>query len=337
MSCDRCEEAVREGSRFCPYCGEVLGPEKAKPKLDFDLVIKIVTPILIITLIAEFLCMWTGIPTVLDWIDGRNYSVFIVAPGIIRLFYIDGIALDLYWFIIVAAITASVAILLWEFYKVVKKPEPERSADFKKSSMYWLVMLFCVDLLISMALGLATSNGDVPDFDTGRTGKALFEFANAAFWEETCTRVLYIGVPMAVAALICKKEKAWKYIFGGFGFSRLGLVLLVIASFVFGYAHMSGWGWWKVLPTFIAGLIMGYLYMRFGLHVAIVNHFITDYLSTLMGSPLAYIEITFVVVVVLAGLVCLPVTALKLFRSKDDIMTLPTIMPEAHESFFFKR
>ncbi len=337
MSCDRCEEAARAGSRFCPYCGEVLGPEKAKPKPDFDLVIKIVTPILIITLIAEFLCMWTGIPTVLDWIDGYSYNVFIVAPGIIRLFYIDGIALDLYWFIIVAAITASVAILLWEFYKVVKKPEPERSADFKKSSMYWLVMLFCVDLLISMALGLATSNGDVPDFDTGRTGRALFQFANAAFWEEMCTRVLYIGVPMAVAALVCKKEKAWKYIFGGFGFSRLGLVLLVIASFVFGYAHMSGWGWWKVAPTFIAGLIMGYLYMRFGLHVAIVNHFITDYLSTLIGSPLAYIEATFVVVTILAGFVCLPMTALKLIRSKDDVMTLPTIMPEDHESFFFKR
>ncbi len=337
MSCERCEEAAREGSKFCPYCGEPLGQQPGKKGFDFDILIKIVTPILLITLIAEFLTMWAGIPTALDWLDGRKYSVFIVAPGIVKLFYINGIALDLYWFIIVAAITASVAILLWEFHKVVKKPEPERSADFKKSSMYWLVMLFCADMLISMVVGLAISNGNVPDFETGFSGEALFEFANAAFWEEICTRVLYIGVPMAIVALICKKEKAWKYIFGGFGFSRLGLVLLVIASFVFGYAHMSGWGWWKVIPTFIGGMMMGYLYMRFGLHVAIVNHFITDYLSTLMGSPLVLIEGVFVIVVILAGFVCLPMVIAKLFKSKDEIKALPDYLPEPHESFFFKR
>ncbi len=337
MSCERCEEAAEEGNKFCPYCGEVLSPEPVKKRFDFDVVIKIVTPILLITLIAEFLTMWVGIPAVLDWIGGHRYSVFILAPGIIRLFYINGIALDLYWFIIVAAITASVAILLWEFRNVVEKPEPERSADFKKSSMYWLVMLFCADLLISMVIGLTMSNGSVPDFETGFNGEALFEFANAAFWEEICTRVLYIGVPMAVVALICKKEKAWKYIFGGFGFSRLGLVLLVIASFVFGYAHMSGWGWWKVLPTFIGGLMMGYLYMRFGLHVAIVNHFITDYLSTLMGSPLVIIELVFVWAVILAGIVCIPMIVAKLFKSKDEIKALPNFIPEAQDSFFFKR
>ncbi len=337
MSCERCEEAAKEGNKFCPYCGEVLSPEPVKKRFDFDLVIKIVTPILLITLIAEFLTMWVGIPAVLDWIGGHRYSVFILAPGIIRLFYINGITLDLYWFIIVAAITASVAILLWEFRNVVEKPEPERSADFKKSSMYWLVMLFCADMLISMVIGLTMSNGSVPDFETGFNGESLFEFANAAFWEEICTRVLYIGVPMAVVALICKKEKAWKYIFGGFGFSRLGLVLLVIASFVFGYAHMSGWGWWKVLPTFIGGLMMGYLYMRFGLHVAIVNHFITDYLSTLMGSPLVIIEMVFVWAVILAGIVCIPMIVAKLFKSKDEIKALPNFIPEAQDSFFFKR
>ena len=337
MSCERCGEAASEGYRFCPYCGEALSPEQDRRGLDFDLVIKIVTPILLVALIVEFLTMWVGVPTVLDWLDGRKYSVFIIAPGIIKLFYINGIALDLYWFIIVAAITASVAILLWEFYKVVEKPEPGRSVDFKKSSMYWLVMLFCADMLISMVVGLAISNGNVPDFDTGFSGEALFAFANAAFWEEICTRVLYIGVPMAIVALICKKEKAWKYIFGGFGFSRLGLVLLVIASFVFGYAHMSGWGWWKVIPIFIGGMMMGYLYMRFGLHVAIVNHFITDYLTTLMGSPLVAIEMLFVFAVILAGFVCIPMVVAKLFKSKDAIKALPNYIPEAHESFFFKR
>ena len=88
-------------------------------------------------------------------------------------------------------------------------------------------------------------------------------------------------MPLLLIAIATNKVKDPKHYIlgGGFQFGKAELVLLVFSSLMFGIAHSFNWDLFKVLPAFIAGLAMGYLFLKFGLYAAIMFHFFTDYLS----------------------------------------------------------
>jgi membrane protease YdiL (CAAX protease family) len=69
---------------------------------------------------------------------------------------------------------------------------------------------------------------------------------------------------------------------GGFGMSKIAIILIIISGIIFGLAHYPGWDdqVWKVASAAIGGIFFGYLFVRFGLYAAIFMHFITDYLSS---------------------------------------------------------
>jgi len=76
----------------------------------------------------------------------------------------------------------------------------------------------------------------------------------------------------------------WGYLLGGgFRIGPLEAFFLVGSSLMFGLAHAASWDAWKVLPTFIAGLGFGYLFLKVGIHAAILLHFSFDYLSLGQG------------------------------------------------------
>ncbi|MBP5734261.1 MAG: CPBP family intramembrane metalloprotease, partial [Candidatus Methanomethylophilaceae archaeon] len=93
--------------------------------------------------------------------------------------------------------------------------------------------------------------------------------------------ILLIGHPVVLIALFYYTEgkSSWKYLFGGFGFSRKALILIVFSAFIFGAGHLTNWGWWKFFPTFVFGLIAGYLFCKYGVYATIMLHFLTDYMS----------------------------------------------------------
>ena len=131
----------------------------------------------------------------------------------------------------------------------------------------------------------------------------LYEFANAGVYEEFAFRLLLIGLPMALGSLIVRIIEvnrgtagngsgsaarhiagAWRYLIGGVvrnDSPKEALVaawaLLFASSAVFGLAHAPSWGFWKVVPATVAGLGFGYLFLRHGIGVAILAHFINDY------------------------------------------------------------
>ena len=127
----------------------------------------------------------------------------------------------------------------------------------------------------------------------------LFDYSAASVFEEIAFRVFLIGLPMAVGALVWRLYHArgprppggprgnllgaLRYLWGGQlrkESSReallVGGLLVLGSSLLFGLAHAPGWGWWKVLPAFVAGLGMGYVFVRHGLGAAILLHFATD-------------------------------------------------------------
>src|SRR2546430_127650 len=131
----------------------------------------------------------------------------------------------------------------------------------------------------------------------------LFELANAGVYEEIIFRLLLIGLPMAVGSVVLRIMDvnrgatgngpgsagryiggAWRYLIGGV-LRRdspkealvAGWAFLFASSAIFGLAHAPGWGYWKVVPSMVAGLGFGYLFLRHGGGAAISAYFVNDY------------------------------------------------------------
>ncbi|MEM1941574.1 MAG: CPBP family intramembrane glutamic endopeptidase [Candidatus Nitrosocaldus sp.] len=63
-------------------------------------------------------------------------------------------------------------------------------------------------------------------------------------------------------------------------------MLIVASAVLFGFAHIifsTGWSYGKVTQAMLGGLILGWLYYRYGLHTAIIAHWAANYL------PLTYL------------------------------------------------
>lgn len=129
----------------------------------------------------------------------------------------------------------------------------------------------------------------------------LYDYSAASVFEEIAFRMFLIGIPMAVGAVLWRISRrgkaapsstpgrglnivsALRYLWGGqlrkdsSPEAKLVAILLVFASgLLFGLAHAPGWGWWKVLPAFVVGLGMGYVFIRHGIGASILVHFATD-------------------------------------------------------------
>lgn len=231
-----------------------------------------------------------------------------------------------YFGFIVAAIIASGAWYVWRDRKLTVRAftAPLDAVGTRLRSMsawiavgqVWLATTFFQVALIYLLLFFGTnpSSPFVPTTENAWT--LLFDYSAASVFEEIAFRAFLIGVPMAVGALIWRLAHprpavpakpggtalgALRYLWGGQlrkESSReallVGGILVLASSLLFGLAHAPGWGWWKVLPAFVAGLGMGYVYVRHGLGAAILLHFATDgslalSLEGIGGDPLTLV------------------------------------------------
>lgn len=151
-----------------------------------------------------------------------------------------------------------------------------------------------------------------------------FALANASVYEEVVARWLLIGLPLFLGGIVwgIASQKgvapgraiasAARHLVGGtvhrnspLSLVVLAITLIAISSVMFGLAHVPDWGWWKFFPATVAGLGMGYLFVRRGLLAAILFHFATDYLAALVlmtGANLGALFALGLFVIVLAGL-----------------------------------
>lgn len=109
----------------------------------------------------------------------------------------------------------------------------------------------------------------------------LYALANASVYEELIVRVLYIGLPLMAIGLATREGRPWwRYLVGGgFEFGKKELFFLFFSSAMFSAGHIFNWDAFKLAPTFVAGLALGYLFLKYGLWASIMLHFFVDYLS----------------------------------------------------------
>jgi len=225
----------------------------------------------------------------------RSTTYFEPAETILLVLKLKGPVLIVWFAVIAAAIIMSCAFLFGRGLRPLLKGGSEhlernigsllrdRDNDLIATSRTYIGALF-FSLSVVILFNLMEQPTPVPDILSERVPIwiRMVTLANASVWEEIITRVLMIGVPLSVFALMKQgKGPALKALIGGHGsVSVPAAVLIVISAALFGLAHI-GWGIWKIVPTFVMGLLFGYLYVKIGLHATIALHFLFDYSSFL--------------------------------------------------------
>jgi membrane protease YdiL (CAAX protease family) len=254
-------------------------------------------------------------------------------PPLLFLLYLSqasGPFLAYYGFIVVAILAAAVWYTLRERRLLVQAfTAPLEAIGTRLRSMsawvaiaqVWLATTSFQYILILLftLLGLQPSS---PFSQTPTNAWVLlFDYSAASVFEEIAFRAFLIGAPMALAAVVWRLAHpnrigarrsvlgALRYLWGGqlrresSREAQLAAAILVLFSGVlFGLAHAPGWGWWKVLPALVAGLGMGYVFVRHGIGAAILVHFATDGSLALMLEGIGGDALTLVTDLLLLGL-----------------------------------
>jgi len=171
--------------------------------------------------------------------------------------------------------------------------------------------VFFFDYVYAIIVILSGTSPNIPPFDELPRWYQFFIFARASVWEEITARTLLCGLPLMVAYILAHGTRPPRagaplapqpyghrsltlmeylrsrttrglkgYIIGGgFKIGPLEAFFIVGSALMFGLAHVPGWDIWKLLPTFIAGLGFAYLFLKVGIHAAILLHFSFDYLD----------------------------------------------------------
>ncbi|MFQ5838645.1 MAG: type II CAAX prenyl endopeptidase Rce1 family protein [Thermoplasmata archaeon] len=224
----------------------------------------------------------------------------------------------LIWFMVVLAALVGVYLYLILFYGRITYRDatlPVSKVSTKVRSESTLIMvgqifmavLFFQTLYIILFLPLIGIDPKPPSIvEELPQWYNLYSLVNAAVWEEVATRLLLIGIPLTLGSLAFRVSQtlsgralrsggtvhflagSFKYILGGQidGSSPvlvkiLGTVLVLISALLFGYAHVPSWGAWKFVDASVAGLALGYLFIRKGLVASILLHFSVNSLGVL--------------------------------------------------------
>jgi hypothetical protein len=337
--CSRCNEYEAEGFAFCGGCGNNLkgfdGPvprsaEPEPPKYSFlTIILSVVCVFVLFIALFEALALVVNSGDVFNFLSDKTSGFFMLLPFPEVVFSLQELALQLYWMIIVFIILSCVATTIMKFASAAKKPGGIAKHDnVEKTSAFWTGVFISAMIFINFVVVFVTLmlGSDVTTPDFGDKLEQMFLLADAAFWEEIVTRLLYIGVPMAIISLaVTKRIESLKCVFGGFEMSTAAVVLIVISSAIFGMAHYGGWDdqAWKVLTSGIMGAFLGYVFVRFGLYASILLHFITNYLSSFDWMGIGGFEVAVTLCLLAAGAVASYYLLRRIVDSREAIKSLP--------------
>ena len=342
MPCDRCSECKENGQRFCQYCGDYIGedcemcesnrrsganfctscgrpfferqapynpPSTKETLLHIGFIVGVVTTVLwSIYLIFELLVALGNFGNVFDHLANFNSTIIIVIPKVTTIWTLSGTGLQIYWVLLVIVLVACLGYLFYKAAGPAKKLVKEKDKKaISNTALFEVCVLFAALYAFEFAFALVlTALGvDMQGLPERETWLWMFDLLEAPVWEEIITRILYLGVPLAIYYAVKKKKGAWKCIFGGnIKIDRFALIFIIFSAFMFGAGHLSGWGAWKFVPTFLFGLIAGYLFCKYGVYATIAMHFLTDYIQAeewALGSQVIY-----VLLLLITALACAP-------------------------------
>ena len=297
--CPHCHTHNNFRGRFCSNCGFDLEEGRPMERNFLTTVLIGIAAIGVLLLIIEALLFTTNAYEILNLVSGTS-TFYIFIPGPYPILTISGVYLQAYWALVVLSILFSAAYMIIKFVLSFSERSTVKTENtgafwtfntaFLSMTLYFIITTFVIILELE---------GVSSPFEEYNVLEMIYLLAEASFWEEISMRVLLIGVPIMIISLaVNRKASALKSILGGSGICTVSIVLIFISAVVFGIAH-SGWEQdWKILDTALAGLLYGYVFVRFGLYASILSHFLTNFSSAfallgyeMFGNVIFYIMI----------------------------------------------
>lgn len=304
--CPGCGRSLEEADQYCPFCGRPLSPQASimhaqayayRPPSTLESIKKFgraVTLVALVALVALLvinvvILIWSPtvvLPEAADPAHGN--TLFLIVPWvdpILSLFEVSGWSFALYHILLVFAISTSFVWMVVASLGILRK-ELSLEKPREGHSPLWIIgtvffAVLAMNFIYAILLILFNVQVTTPDFPSKALWQLLHGLASASVWEELVTRVLYIGVPLLLIDLAYRKRRGLlRYFIGGrFEIGGKELALIWASSGIFALGHIVYWDAWKIIPTWIAGLAFGYLFLRLGLYACIMLHFLVDYLT----------------------------------------------------------
>lgn len=239
-------------------------------------------------------------PDLLGALKGTDtLTVFILTPFYFTLFEIGHELIPVVYIVELIIVVACIAYTLYSTWRTYKDSGDD-PASLKGSAAFEAIWLFgIVTLLEIVYILVATSALTETDTSILENVASIYKLMNASVYEELLCRVLLIGLPVALIVMLRKERDLpfYRYLLGGFGFRGWMLPIVLISATFFAIGHTEGWGLWKIVPTFSMALVMGYLFVKHGVHTTILIHFLTDFMigpifiSQVMGGLIGLVNI----------------------------------------------
>ena len=312
--CSRCEEYRRQGAMFCPVCGNQISdsyhPYRAPRKhpLGFILVAGLVAAVQgLLIMLVEVFTGWVKYGYMSDAIEGKQYPIYIVTPHLQDLFNINDTWMRIVYILEIITVTFCLGLMLYQAYRRFTGSDNDPNvlkdtATYEVPVLTGLMIFFETFIMVFMRLmGFDFGSTSIDD-----TGAEMFALLHASVYEELLCRLLMLGLPSLVVALVLKRKDSpkWKYLLGGAKYEHWMLIFVVFSSTMFGLAHLDNWDTWKFFPTFAFGILAGYLFLKYGIFATISMHFINDFL--LAGQWLSGSQAMLVLGILAVGFCALP-------------------------------
>ena len=283
--CEKCAESLGSGHRFCTACGRPTGAVKKESTL--SAAVRAIGVLIMIACTAmlffEIYAVIWGFGRIMPDIGNYLIPVLILTPAPAVLMYVSGLAAELWYLFIVIAVLSSFVMILYTSRSGLKELLRGNISKMDDMPLFGVTTVFAAVLsfnIIFNMIVMASGNEPSAPVYSGPDWGMWYQYLNAAVWEEVLCRVLLIGLPIAVLGLMSGEKGSWKRLFGRFEMNGTSVIFIFIAASIFSYGHLAGWDVFKLAPTFVSGIALGYLFVKFGIHAAVIMHLITNYLSS---------------------------------------------------------
>jgi hypothetical protein len=243
-----------------------------------------------ILILLSVLLIFPSLTLVLPELLNTSWTFFIITPYMIPVFCFKGIFLLIYYSFVVSAILLSFGYMikkegkeaLFLYSKFFEKTKQNINSFFLIPQMFLGLVFF--DYVYNYIIEFTGAAPKTPSFGTTPLWNLMFSLSNASVHEEIVSRILLIGLPLLIVDLFRRRKiKIRKYFLGGnLNIDRTTVFLIIFSSLIFSYAHVFGWDFYKILPVFVTGLALGYLFLKKGIYACIILHFSFNYPSVLL-------------------------------------------------------
>ena len=219
----------------------------------------------------------------------EKFNIFIAGINIqLPIEYEIGDVFIIFWSIFIILFVITFLGPKKNFIKTIEDILSNEKNSFSDNYMLNIIKWFSILVLISAIITIVQENfGIITEHPQTENDLILFlQISIAPITEEIGFRLILVGIPLF---LIYSHKSSIKFFFKSLWapYSTLhiddnkkAITIIIIVGIFFGVAHViSGepWTTGKILQASVGGIIIGWVYFRYGLAAAIMLHWATNY------------------------------------------------------------